>query len=65
MWSADLAHGGSHYTDQARTRKSFVTHYCPANVYPMYFHYGRYSAPEPWSEGGQFCSAEKVLWRAG
>jgi hypothetical protein len=36
FWSADLAHGGSPISKD-RTRKSVVTHYCPAEVIPTYF----------------------------
>ena len=35
FWSADLAHGGSPISSE-RTRKSVVTHYCPAEVMPTY-----------------------------
>jgi hypothetical protein len=36
LWSADLAHGGSKIS-VAHTRKSVVTHYCPAELVPNYF----------------------------
>jgi hypothetical protein len=36
FWSADLAHGGGAISVE-RTRKSVVTHYCPAEVMPAYF----------------------------
>jgi phytanoyl-CoA hydroxylase len=36
IWSADLAHGGSTIS-AAHTRKSLVTHYCPADLAPSYF----------------------------
>ena len=36
LWSADLAHGGSTISSD-RTRKSVVTHYCPADTVPSYF----------------------------
>jgi len=36
IWAADLAHGGSRITNTAATRKSLVTHYCPADVLPNY-----------------------------
>ncbi len=36
LWSADLAHGGSTYTDKGITRKSLVTHYCPVSCRPIY-----------------------------
>jgi ectoine hydroxylase-related dioxygenase (phytanoyl-CoA dioxygenase family) len=36
VWAADLAHGGMPISERA-TRKSVVTHYCPADVAPLYF----------------------------
>jgi phytanoyl-CoA hydroxylase len=36
IWSADLCHGGSPVTRNA-TRRSFVTHWCPATAEPFYF----------------------------
>jgi hypothetical protein len=36
IWSADLAHGGSRRRDRDSTRLSLVTHYCPADVEPVY-----------------------------
>jgi ectoine hydroxylase-related dioxygenase (phytanoyl-CoA dioxygenase family) len=36
FWSADLAHGGGPISG-VQTRKSVVTHYCPAEVAPSYF----------------------------
>jgi phytanoyl-CoA hydroxylase len=36
IWAADLAHGGSSITNPNATRKSLVTHYCPADVLPNY-----------------------------
>jgi hypothetical protein len=36
IWSADLAHGGSRYVSKGVTRKSLVTHYCPAACEPVY-----------------------------
>jgi hypothetical protein len=40
LWSADLAHGGSEIST-AQTRKSVVTHYCPAELVPTYFEANR------------------------
>jgi ectoine hydroxylase-related dioxygenase (phytanoyl-CoA dioxygenase family) len=39
IWHADLAHGGSPIThpDPGITRRSLVTHYCPADVAPHFF----------------------------
>ena len=65
IWSADLAHGGSEYSDASTTRRSLVTHYCPADTHPMYFHYGDHSAKIPWGERSFYCFTEKILWRAG
>jgi hypothetical protein len=39
IWSADLPHGGGPIS-AARTRKSIVTHYCPADAVPSYFEDG-------------------------
>jgi phytanoyl-CoA hydroxylase len=36
VWSADLAHGGSHRVTEGITRKSIVTHYCPQTCEPAY-----------------------------
>jgi hypothetical protein len=36
IWAADLAHGGKPINLE-RTRRSIVTHYCPAEVAPLYF----------------------------
>ena len=41
VWSADLAHGGSAVTDRDLTRKSLVSHYCPASIRPYYWSYKR------------------------
>jgi len=62
IWSADLGHGGSPYTDHSRTRKSLVTHYCPVNVYPMYFHYFGHSERIPWGRNAFYCHMEKFRW---
>ncbi len=40
VWSATLIHGGSAITDPDLTRKSLVTHYCPADLQPMYAYKG-------------------------
>ena len=39
IWSADLAHGGSTISAKGTTRRSLVTHYCPADITPWYFRY--------------------------
>ena len=40
IWSAGLMHGGSPVELPDRTRKSLVTHYCPADLNPMYAYKG-------------------------
>lgn len=40
IWSAGLMHGGSPVTNPNLTRKSLVTHYCPADLQPMYAYKG-------------------------
>jgi len=62
IWSADLGHGGSPYTDSTRTRKSLVTHYSPANTYPMYFHYFDHSGRVPWGRNSFYCYQKKAYW---
>jgi phytanoyl-CoA hydroxylase len=37
IWHADLAHGGAQITQPGATRRSLVTHYCPARNTPHYF----------------------------
>ncbi len=39
LWAADLAHGGAEIEKPGTTRRSLVTHFCPASVAPNYFHY--------------------------
>lgn len=39
FWHADLAHGGGPITRQNTTRRSLVTHYCPAHCTPHYFQF--------------------------
>ncbi len=36
LWHADLVHGGAERVDRSLTRRSLVTHFCPANVTPVY-----------------------------
>lgn len=40
IWAAGLMHGGSLVDRPDRTRKSLVTHYCPADLQPMYAYKG-------------------------
>jgi ectoine hydroxylase-related dioxygenase (phytanoyl-CoA dioxygenase family) len=65
IWSADLAHGGSAYTDSSRTRRSLVTHYTPVDCHPMYFHYGDHSGKQPWGSRSYWCAMKKYLWSPG
>ncbi|HQQ63355.1 MAG TPA: phytanoyl-CoA dioxygenase family protein [Pseudomonadales bacterium] len=37
LWHANLAHGGMPVTRPESTRKSLVSHYCPASASPRYF----------------------------
>ncbi|MBL9039392.1 MAG: phytanoyl-CoA dioxygenase family protein [Archangium sp.] len=39
IWAADLAHGGSPITTPDSTRRSLVTHYCPASIDPYYLRF--------------------------
>jgi SAM-dependent methyltransferase len=41
VWSAALMHGGASVTNPNLTRKSLVTHYCPADLAPMFAYKGR------------------------
>lgn len=36
IWHADLPHGGGEITNPGLTRRSLVTHYCPAKLAPHY-----------------------------
>ena len=51
---ADLAHGGSQVKDPSKSRKSIVTHYCPANLDPSYYAYGRHSDKIPHETGAYY-----------
>lgn len=57
IWSAGLMHGGSPVREPARTRKSLVTHYCPADLQPMYAYKG--DRPKRKSVGGNYIIAER------
>jgi phytanoyl-CoA hydroxylase len=39
FWHADLPHGGGPITQKNSTRRSLVTHYCPARCTPHYFRF--------------------------
>jgi len=58
IWSAGLMHGGSPVTSPTSTRKSLVTHYCPADLQPMYAYKG--GRPKRKSVAGNYIMAE--LW---
>ena len=55
IWSADLAHGGSQDITEGSSRRSLVTHYCPAGVRPAYFSYTRHTDPIPHDTGAYYC----------
>ena len=57
IWSAGLMHGGSPVTDAGLTRKSLVTHYCPADLQPMYAYKG--GRVKRRSIAGQYLIAEQ------
>ncbi len=65
IWSADLAHGGSSYTNDHLTRKSLVVHYCPLNVDPMYYVYNGKAEKHLYKKGCYYTAAKKEVWRAG
>ena len=54
IWHADLAHGGKPISS-ADTRRSVVTHYCPATIAPLSFESGK-SRLEPHDTTGFFSS---------
>lgn len=54
IWHADLAHGGSQVMDPGSTRKSFVTHYCPANLDPAYYAYAKNSGKVRFEKGAYY-----------
>ena len=39
LWHAGLVHGGAKITDESKTRRSLVGHYCPMGVRPLYHFY--------------------------
>jgi phytanoyl-CoA hydroxylase len=39
IWHADLPHGGGKIINHGITRRSLVTHYCPAGLTPHYFQF--------------------------
>jgi ectoine hydroxylase-related dioxygenase (phytanoyl-CoA dioxygenase family) len=60
IWAPGLMHGGSPVADENLTRKSLVTHYCPADQQPMFAYkgglrkrkslLGNYVIANPWEE---------------
>jgi phytanoyl-CoA hydroxylase len=57
IWAAGLMHGGSPVQPPMRTRKSLVTHYCPADLQPMYAYKG--GRPKRKTVGGNYIIAEQ------
>ena len=57
IWAAGLMHGGSTVKLPMHTRKSLVTHYCPADLQPMYAYKG--GRPKRKSVGGNYIIAEQ------
>jgi hypothetical protein len=55
LWHLDLAHGGSPITDPASSRRSLVTHYCPARRAPGYFRHHAHSVRLPDASGALYC----------
>jgi hypothetical protein len=62
IWSADLAHGGSSYSNNDLTRKSLVVHYCPVNVDPMFYTYVKPADKIKFREGCYYTSQPKAEW---
>lgn len=56
IWASALVHGGSPVTSSELTRKSLVTHYCPADLQPMYAYKG--GRPKRLSIAEQYVIAE-------
>jgi phytanoyl-CoA hydroxylase len=55
LWHADLVHGGGKNPQPGKTRKSFVTHWCPKDVDPEYSETLRWSGKLPAVNGGYYC----------
>jgi GT2 family glycosyltransferase len=56
LWSADLIHGGAKRRNLSTTRKSIVTHYCPADRQPMYSYGNQKFKQFPCPSGDYVCS---------
>jgi phytanoyl-CoA hydroxylase len=65
IWSADLAHGGSSFDNDNLTRRSFVVHYCPLNVEPMYYTYSGNTGQHKYRKGCYYTASPKSEWRSG
>lgn len=67
IWSADVVHGGSHVRVPEATRRSLVTHYCPATLNPLYL--TDLEDPEThkhrWCPGRYFASFQYDVSRRG
>jgi ectoine hydroxylase-related dioxygenase (phytanoyl-CoA dioxygenase family) len=57
IWAAGLMHGGSPVTNPNLTRKSLVTHYCPADLSPMFAYKG--GRPKRKLTSGHYVIAEQ------
>ena len=55
IWSADLAHGGSRDAAPGSTRRSLVTHYCPADLQPSYFRTAKHSGRMKHGQRAYYC----------
>jgi phytanoyl-CoA hydroxylase len=56
FWAADLCHGGAPITSKHSTRRSLVTHYCPASRRPEYAMKGREYPVKETPSGGYVIS---------
>jgi len=57
IWAADLAHGGMPISS-AHTRKSVVTHYCPAELAPGYFEHRPVARIKPFGRAAFYTTAQ-------
>jgi ectoine hydroxylase-related dioxygenase (phytanoyl-CoA dioxygenase family) len=63
LWHANLAHGGMPVLRQNSTRRSLVSHYCPATANPRYFTF--FDAAYKCREGETFYSSRRYDLRPG
>lgn len=63
LWHANLAHGGMPVTRPESTRKSLVSHYCPASANPRYFTF--FQPAYKCQEGDAFYSSRRYDLRPG